>query len=471
MATHDERQPHSDAMARPERFATLTGFRRFLLVFGLLVLLGLGGFRFYKWWEGNRFADDGVLLAELQGARLVEAENVTAAPGDWPQWRGPRRDGVSTETGLDFNWPEEGPRKRWEASASEGFSSFAVAAGRVYTILQEGENEAVVCWDADSGREQWRFRYPAHFANSFGSGPRSTPTVDGDRVYTVGGTGIFHCLNAATGEKKWEHDLLQEFGAQNLSWGVAFSPLVEGNLVLTNPGGHGGKSIVAFDKISGSVVWQAYDDTASYSSPIAVEAAGQRQLIFFTDRGVVGLTPADGKVLWNYPWKNSTNVNAATPIAFRVRSGETVNDYVFVSSNYGKGCCLLKLSPAGEGVAVQRVYESGRMKNHFSTCIRFGEQLYGFDDSTLVCMDLLTGQVRWKQGGFGKGSLTAADGHLVILGEQGRLAVADATPEEYRETESFGFSQSKCWTVPVIANGRLYLRDEEKIVCYDLRAR
>src|SRR5262249_30400771 len=298
--------------------------------------------------------------------------------------------------------------------------------------------------------------------NNFGSGPRSTPTVDGDRVYSVGGTGAFHCLDAATGEKKWRHDLLQEFGAQNLSWGVAFSPLVEGNLVLTNPGGHGGKSIVAFDKISGSVVWQAYDDTASYSSPIAVEAAGERQRIFLIERGVVRLTPADGKVLWQYPWKNGTNVNAATPIAFRARSGETDNDYVFVSCDYGKGCCLLKLSPAGDGVAAKRVYESGRMKNHFSTCIRLGEQLYGFDDSTLVCMDLLTGEIRWKQGGFGKGSLTAADGHLVILGEYGRLAVADATPEEYRETASFGFSQSRCWTVPVIANGRLYLRDEEK---------
>src|SRR5262249_3018145 len=161
--------------------------------------------------------------------------------------------------------------------------------------------------------------HPARFQGFQGSGPRSTPTIDGDRVYAVGATGVFHCLNAATGERMWRHDLLEEFGATNLSWGVSFSPLIEGNLVLTNPGGPDGKSIVAFDKISGKVAWQAFDDSASYSSPIAVTAAGRRQVIFFTGSYVAGIDPADGTVLWKYPWKNSTDVNAATPIAFSAR--------------------------------------------------------------------------------------------------------------------------------------------------------
>jgi outer membrane protein assembly factor BamB len=410
-------------------------------------------------------------MAELQGANVVgnlKRADDPNAPHDWPQWRGPRRDGLSLESGLNWNWPEVGPKKLWEAKSGEGYSTFAVAAGRVFTILQDGDDEAVVCWDANTGKEQWRFRYPAHFGDFQGSGPRSTPTIDGDRVYTVGATGVFHCLSAANGERIWRHDLLEEFGANNLTWGVSFSPLVEGDLVLTNPGGRGGKSVVAFDKISGDVAWQALDDSAGYSSPIAVTAAGRRQAIFFTGSYVLGIDPADGTVLWKYPWKNSTDVNAATPIFFSAQTGDAQSDYVFVSCNYGKGCCLLKLSATDDGIVPQRVYESTRMRNHFSSSVCVGTYLFGFDDNMLACMDLRTGEICWKQRGFDKGSLTIVDGRLVILGEYGWLAVADATPEEYREVASFQFSESKCWTVPVIANRRLYLRDESRLVCYDL---
>jgi outer membrane protein assembly factor BamB len=460
MATHEERQQSPGA--------GLSRVRRITLALGIIALLGLGLLSFQRWWS-TRFTSDSERLAELQESHLVEALERDGLPGDWPQWRGPRRDGVSLETGLNFSWPDDGPRQLWEAPAGEGYSCLAVAAGRAYTILQEGENEAIMCWNAETGKEEWRFPYPAHFSNMWGSGPRSTPMIDGDRVYTVGATGLFHCLNAATGKKLWDHDLLKEFGATNLGWGVSFSPLIEGNLVLTIPGGRDGKSIVAFDKISGSVAWHSGDEPPSYSSPIAVTAAGQRQVIFFAGSGLLGIDPADGKQLWHYPWKNGTDVNAATPIVFRAQIGDNVNDYAFASCGYGTGCCLVKLTPTGDGILPQRVYESTRMRNHFSTCVRLGEQLYGFDDEFLVCMDLLTGTVRWKQRGFKKGSLTVADGRLIILGEYGRLAVAEATPEAYREINSFQFSDQKCWTVPVVANGRLYLRDEQRIVCYDLR--
>lgn len=471
MTPHDTRQPGFDGTTdpAPDSRGGLRPFRRGMLVGGVLLLLGLGGFMLFQRWQLNRIEEDPALLAELEGARLVENPEREAAPGDWPQWRGPRRDGLSTETGLNWNWPARGPRKLWDAPASEGYSAFAVAGGRAYCILQDGDNEVVVCWNAETGKEQWRFPYPAHFTYPFGAGPRSTPTLDGNRLYTVGATGVFHCLDAATGGKLWRHDLLEEFSANNLGWGVSFSPLIEGNLVLTNPGGPNGKSVVAFDKISGAIVWHALDDMAGYSSPIAVFAAGRRQVIFFTASNVVGLACSSGERLWHYPWKNSTDVNAATPIVFTAWTGDSTFDYVFVSCNYDKGCCLLKLTPKGDGVAVQRVYESKRMRNHFSSSVRLGEQIYGFDDSYLTCLDLLTGKVRWRQGGFGKGSLTIADGRLIILGESGWLAVAEATPEAYRETASCQFSQGRCWTVPVIANGRLYLRDEKRIVCYDLR--
>jgi outer membrane protein assembly factor BamB len=465
MTPDDTRQPTTDAPPR----RGLTPFRRFLLIFGLLVLLGFGGYSAYQSWSRNRIEEDEVLASELQSATLVENSEAPQASGDWPQWRGPRRDGISLETGLNFSWPGSGPKMLWEAPASEGYSGFAVAGGRAYLILQEQGNEAVVCWDAVTGEEKWRVRYPAHFTNMQGSGPRSTPTIDDGRVYTVGGTGVFLCLDAVTGNQFWRHDLLEEFNAGNLTWGVSFSPLVEGNLVLTHPGGSKGRSIVAFDKKTGDVVWTASASRASYSSPIAVTAAGRRQIIFFASNGPVGIAPEDGKLLWEYPYKNNTNVNAATPIAFSAKVGDTVNDYVFVSCNYDKGGLLLKLTPEGDGTAARRVYETRRMSNHFATCVRLGDQLYGFSEKLLVCMDVQTGKVRWNQRGFDKGSLTVADGKLIILGEYGRLAVAEPTPDEYREIASFQFSENKCWTVPVVADGRLYLRDEHRIACYDFR--
>jgi outer membrane protein assembly factor BamB len=436
---------------------------------GLLLIFGL--FTAYQWFFRDRFEFDNALLHQLQATTLADDSARTAQPGDWPQWRGPWRDGVSLETNLLTTWPEQGPPQLWEAAAGAGYSSFAVAAGRVFTMVQNGSDEAVLCWDAETGKERWRFSYPASYRNSMGDGPRATPTVDSDRVYTVGATGQFHCLEAATGKKLWAHDLLSEFHASNLQWGVSFSPLVEGDLVLTNPGGHDGSSIVAFDKHSGTVVWKALDDAAGYSSPIAITAAGQPQVICFTAAALVGLSPNDGTLLWRYPWVTQHGVNAATPIAFTATNskGEKL-DYVFISSGYGKGCALLKLEADAQGAPqVQRVYESNRMRNHFSSSVRHGDHIYGFDEDRLVCLDVLSGKVRWKQGGFAKGSLTIADGHLFILGENGKLAVAKASPERYQETASFPFSDQKCWTVPVVANGRLYVRDERRVVCYDLR--
>ena len=466
MTPDDTRQPTTDA---PPPRRGLTPFRRFLLIFGLLVLLGYAGIFLYQHWSRTRIEEDAVLANELHGARLVENTDSPAGPGDWPQWRGPRRDGISLETGLSFSWSEKGPKQLWEAPASEGYSGFAVAGGRLYLILQNANNEEVVCWDAGTGEEKWRFPYPAHFTNGQGSGPRSTPIIDDGRVYTVGATGVLLCLDAATGEAYWRHDLLDEFDASNLVWGVSFSPLIEGNLVLTNPGGSNGRSIVAFNKKTGEVVWKAFTSKASYSSPIAVTAAGHRQVIFFTANGPVGLAPENGNVLWDYPFKNSTDVNAATPIAFSGKVGDAIQDYVFFSCNYDKGACLLKLVPEGNGIVAKRVYETRRMSNHFATSVRLGDQLYGFSEKMLVCMDIKTGTVHWNQRGFASGSLTIADGKLIILGEGGQLAVAEPTPDEYREITSFRFSKKRCWTVPVVANGRLYLRDEQRIACYDLR--
>jgi outer membrane protein assembly factor BamB len=427
---------------------------------GLVVVFGL--LSAYHFFFRQHFVSDPLLMQQLQAAALKPSADRPAA-GDWPQWRGPNRDGISAETGLLTRWPADGPKMLWEVKGGGGYSSFAVVAGRVYTLLQDGDNEAVVCWDADTGKERWRFPYPCRYENSWGSGPRSTPTVEGGLVYTVGATGIFHCLKADNGEKVWRHDLLEQFKAENLDWGVAFSPLIEGDLIYTNPGGADGNSIAAFDKKTGKLVWKALNDQAGYSSPVAATLAGVRQILFFTGAGLVSVAPKDGKELWRYDWETSYDCNVATPIV--------VDDYVFISSGYGKGAAVLKIEKDGDKLKAMRVYETTKMCNHFSTCVLYKEHLYGFNDpGRLVCMEFRTGKVRWQErGGFKKGSLTLADGQLIILGEEGTLALAEATPEEFRERARFQAFETKCWTVPVLANGKLYVRDETTVKCYDLK--
>lgn len=411
--------------------------------------------------RGDAGRSDPARVQELAQAKPAEVRSDTK---DWPQWRGPNRDGVSSETGLLTTWPAAGPRKLWEKPLGKGFSSMAVARGRVFTMFQDGDHEAVICFDAAEGAEIWRYRYRAQYTNSFGDGPRATPTVAGDLVYTVGATGMLHCLEAFTAEKqgvvRWQKDLLRDFQAENLTWGVSFSPLVEGDLLYLNPGGTNGKSLVALDKRSGEVRWQSQDDVAGYSSPLAVDMAGTRQVLFFTETGLVAVTPDAGKVLWRFPWQTQYGANIATPLVLQ--------DYVFVSSGYGKGCAMVKVEKNADTLEARLVYKNKNMKTHFSSCVRYRDHIYGFNDSTLTCLDFRTGEIVWEQRDFEKGSLTIADGHLFVLGEYGRAAVAPATPKEFRETGSFQFSTKKCWTVPVVSNGRLYLRDESKIACYGL---
>jgi outer membrane protein assembly factor BamB len=433
---------------------------------GLLQLFGfLVGYELYTLHNPpSTYIADERLLDELKDRRLGEGSPAGAPLGEWPQWRGPRRDGVSPETGLLKSWPREGPRVLWRTPCGEGYSALAVASGRAYTLYRDDrEQEGVVCWDAVTGQERWRLDYPCPCKLPWGSGPRSTPTVAGDHIYTVGATGLLHCLKAATGEVVWRKDLLNEFRASNLEWGVSFSPLLEGDLLLTNPGGPDGHSIVALDRHTGAKVWAALDDRAGFSSPLAVTAAGVRQLIFFTGDGLVSVSPDRGKLYWRYPWETHRGLNVATPIA--------LDDYLFISSGYNRGCALLKVEKDGTGgLKVERVYETTAMCNHFSSCVLYQEHLYGFTDpGLLTCMQFRSGQVLWQKRGFRNGSVCVADGHLLILGEEGQLALAEATPEGYRQAAACRISRARCWTTPVLAGGRLYLRTAEEVVCLDLK--
>ena len=391
----------------------------------------------------------------------------TRASNDWPQWRGPNRDGVSTETDILRQWPKDGPKVLWEAKVGDGFASVAVVKDRAFTIFQDRANESVVSWNAETGAECWRFSYPCQYTNSYGNGPRSTPSIDGEFIYTVGATGLMHCLKAFTenpqGEIVWSKDLLKEFAAAAPKWGVAFSPLVEGNRIFIMPGGPNGHALAALDKHTGAIVWKKYDDAASYSSPIAATFGKEPQILFLTGNRLVSVNPESGEQRWEYPWPIDNEINVATPLV--------VDDYVFISSSYGRGCVMLKIEKAGEKWKPSRVYKSTRMRNHFSTCVRFKDHLFGFDDSTLTCMSFLTGAVAWKERGFDKGSVLLVNDQLIVYGANGILALTEANPERYIEKARFQFSKTanSCWSAPVVSNGRLYVRDQERLVCYDVK--
>ncbi len=381
----------------------------------------------------------------------------TTLAADWPQFRGPNRDGISRETGLLKNWPAGGPKTLWKAPMGEGYSHLTVSKGRLYTLFGEGNNEVAAAYDATTGKQLWKVPLGRKFLSDQGNGSRSTPTVDGGMVYTLTAEGRLAALNAADGKKAWEHDLQAKFGAQPPQWGISTSPLVEGNLLLVDVGGSGGKSLMAFDKKTGKVVWTSQNEQAGYSAPIAITVGGVRQVVFFTGKALLGVAPKDGKLLWRVAWRTDWDVNASTPIF-------VPPDKLYVSSGYGVGATLFQIKTADGKVNVDEVWQSRRMKNQFSSSVLHNGHIYGFDDSVLKCISAATGEEKWKESGFGHGSLILADGHLVVLSERGKLLLVEANPAGYREKGSNQILSGRCWTAPTLADGKLYLRNQEELL-------
>jgi outer membrane protein assembly factor BamB len=379
---------------------------------------------------------------------------------DWPQFRGLNRDGISSETGLLKSWPAEGPRILWKAPAGEGYSQLAVSKERLFTLYGVGSKDVAVAYNAATGRPAWMTLLDRKFVNEMGNGPRSTPTVDGDMVYTLTANGQLAALNAADGKRVWERNLRRELGANLPGFGLSTSPLVEGDLLLVEVGGSGGKSLVAFDKKTGQTVWATQNEEAGYSTPIAITVGGMRQAIFLTNRAVLSVSPKDGKLLWRLPWPPEHGYNAATPIF-------VAPDKLFISSGYGTGAALFKIKVAGDTVSADEIWTSRKMKNRVSSSVLHNGHLYGFDNSVLKAIDVATGEEAWKESGFGHGSLILADGQLVVLSERCKLSLVEATPAGYREKGSAQLLFGTCRTAPTLANGRLYLRNEEEILALD----
>jgi outer membrane protein assembly factor BamB len=396
---------------------------------------------------------------------LIILLSLTTIAAEWPQWRGKNRDGISGETGLLASWPSGGPPVLWKTTGlGQGFSSLAIAGGRVYTQGQRGERQHVVAFDAGSGKKLWETPTGAAFFESAGNGPRGTPTIDGDRLYAVAADGTLVCLNTATGKLVWSQNLVQSYGGAALKWGFSESPLIDGDRVVVMPGGPGA-SVVSLNKFNGALQWKTGSEKASYASVIVADIGGVRQLVALTGDALLGIKEDSGEILWRYTKVSSVAVSIATPIYH--------DGHVFISAAYDAGCALLKLGPP----TVTEVYFNRNMRNHFSTSVLVGDVVYGFSENILTALEFKTGKVAWKHRSVGKGPVIYADRHLYLLGEDGVMALAEATPQEYKEVSRFEITIDPrpkwCpfWSLPAISDGKLYLRVQDHLICYNIKAR
>jgi outer membrane protein assembly factor BamB len=394
---------------------------------------------------------------------LTGAQVSNRALDDWPQWRGPNRDGISLEAGLLQQWPSGGPTLRWKASgAGEGYSSFATSNGKLYTLGARGGTEYVIAYDVASGKRLWEREHGRRFSNDRGDGPRATPTIEGNRLYAFGASGDLSAMDAATGAPIWSVNVLRQFGGSNIQWGLSESPLVLSDRILVNAGARGA-SIVALKKSDGSLLWKSQPDEAGYSSAVLHEAGGVREAIYFTGVRALGVDVADGRLLWSYDKVANRTANIATPIVHDNR--------VFLSSGYGTGAALLQLAPSGNGITAREIYFTREMRNHHASSVLVGDHLYGFSDSILTAMDFATGKVAWRDRSVGKGSVVFADNRLYLYSENGVVGLAEATPTGYREHGRFEIKTGSLptWSHPIVSNGTLFIRDQDTIYAYDVR--
>jgi outer membrane protein assembly factor BamB len=397
---------------------------------------------------------------------------------DWPQWRGPDRTEISKDTGLAKTWPQNGPPLLWTwDKAGIGYSGPAVVGDRLYCMGARDETEYVYAVDTKTGKEIWATEIGQRFKNGYGDGPRCTPTIVGDVLYAIGGQGKVVCLETASGKKRWSVDMKSDLGGRMMSgWGYSESPLVDGDILICTPGGPRG-TLAALNRNTGAVIWRSKEltDPAAYSSAIVADAAGVRQYIQLTGEGVAGVAAKDGKLLWRYVQDAYRTAVVPTPIFH--------DGHVYATAGYGAGCDMLKLLPDGKGgVRYEKVYANKNMVNHHGGVILLDGKVYGYSDGKgWVCQDFMTGENKWEEKRrLGKGSVTYADGHLFCYAESdGTLALVEATPMGWTEKARFKIPREtsvrsprgRIWTHPVVANGKLYLRDQDLLFCFDVSER
>ncbi len=391
----------------------------------------------------------------------------SAPDAEWPQWRGPLRDGVSSETGMVKQWPAGGPAVVWTISnLGEGYGSLAIKADRIYVQGTSAAASAVFCLNRTDGKPIWSTSLGPKVNESRGNGPRGTPTLDGDRLYALTENGDLACLRARDGSAIWRKNILKEYSGENPHWLISESPLVDGNRLIVSPGGRGA-GIVALDKLTGAELWRAKElsETAGYASCIAADVGGVRIYMNFTESAAVGVRASDGKLMWRYDKVSNRTANCSTPVF--------ADNKVFFSSAYDTGAALLNLSAQGGEVKAQEAYFTRDMQNHHGGMVLLNGYLYGFSKEILTCLEFNTGKVMWRDRSVGKGAVTYADGMLYLLGEKQMVGLAEANPKAYVEHGRFPIQDMgrESWAHPVVVGGKLYIRNQGMLTCYDVKAK
>lgn len=420
-------------------------------------------------------------------ALLAAAPAFAADPGrtDWPQWRGPERTGLSKETGLLKSWPEGGPKQLWKITGlGEGYSTPSISAGRIYLLGTQDKDEYMICLDEKTGDRVWDVKIGQKTGGY--AAPKSTPTIDDGLAYTVSSDGNLVCVDIGNGTVKWQKSYKKDFAGNPGGWAYTESPLIDGDRVIGTPGGKEA-TIVALKKKSGDVVWKSAVKglerkapapnpkrpnrgggpdyaQAGYSSVVVATIGGVKQYVQFLSGGVVGVDAGDGKLLWHYEEPANTTANISTAVV--------QGDRVFAASGYGTGGGQVKVVKSGDGFTAEQQYFVNKFQNHHGGIVLVKDHLYGTNNGSLMCVDFKTGKVAWEDRSVGKGSVTYADGHLYVRGEGGKVALVEANPDKYVETGRFDQpdrSKQAAWPHPVVANGKLYIRDWDALFCYDVK--
>ena len=387
---------------------------------------------------------------------------------DFPAFRGADRSGVYHGAAIRTNWDDEPPKTVWRQPVGEGYAQIVLSGNLAITIEQRGDKEAIVAYDARTGRERWVYDYPTRFSEAMGGdGPRATPTLVDDRVYALGANGHLTCLDVETGEKIWQTNILADPEANNFEWGMAGSPLVLDDLLIVNPGmphSAAGKALVAYDRKTGEVVWGVGDSAAAYASPVYAEIAGVPQILTLEASGAAGYAADGSGELWRYPWETQSGINCSQP-------QPAGNDRVLITAGYVMGSTMLQINHDPEkGWSAEPLWEERSLRGKFCTPIITEGAIFGLDEGVLVCIDPETGKRLWKRGRYGHGQLLLAGDVLFIQAEDGDVAVVAADPDEYRELARVAVFDGRTWNTPALAAGRAFLRNHREMACLDLRA-
>jgi len=438
------------------------GFKAALRVDGTVDGTGLPNF-VWKWSAQSqpRFSKLSAKIAE--SVTLSPPDPRLALAADVPQFFGSKRDGTVTGAHLAKDWQKAPPKELWRQPIGQGWSAFAVVQGRAYTQEQRGDEELVTCYDLITGKLLWAHADTARFSQwQGGDGPRATPTVEGDHVYSYGATGLLNCLDAATGKSLWQRSVLIENKLANLEWGISASPLIVEDRVIVTGGSTQGPVLFAYQRMTGAALWQAGSDQATYASPMLVALAGKRVILSNDAHALTAYDPATGGVLMSYPWGIDKWPKASQPVLAGA-------DRIFVSAGYGMGCLMIQIKAEPEGeLSATELWRGMKMKTQFNSPALHAGHLYGLDDGRAACVDVASGERLWKEGRFASGQSLLVDDLLLIQSESGPVHLLSARPESFQELGKIPALSSKTWNHPVLAGRFLLARNDREAVCYEL---